>query len=100
MVMRQKKDIFAEIDVLHERAQQMASEYEDAPRNGDFSITYRYQEIIGIYGETMKEIVAYDEWDFGSDNDYQVWEARYLTIQQEFRRKSEEDRKLRERRHK
>jgi hypothetical protein len=65
---------------LHERAQHIARECGDATRNGDFSITYPYQEIIGIYSEIMKEIVAYDEWGFGSDNDYQVWEASHLTI--------------------
>ena len=59
-----------------------------------------YQEIIEIYDEIMKMIVDYDGWGFDSDNNYQVYEASYFNIQQEFERKLEEDTNLRKSRHK
>ncbi len=95
-----KTDTFDEINALHERAQQMAREYEAAISSGDFSMACPYQEIIEIYDEIMKMIVDYDGWGFDSDNNYQVYEASYFNIQQEFERKLEEDTNLRRSRHK
>lgn len=92
-------DVFDEIKVLHERAQRMAREYEEAISSGDFSMDCPYQEIIEIYDEIMKMIVDYDGWGFDSDNNYQVYEASYFNIQQEFERKLEEDKNLRKSRH-
>ncbi len=93
-------DTFDEIDVMHKHAQQMAKEYEESVSDGDFSMACPYQQIIEIYDEIMSKIVAYDGWGFDSNNNYQVYEASYFNIQQEFRRKLEEDTKLRESRHK
>jgi hypothetical protein len=93
-------DVFDEINALHEHAQQMAREYEASISSGDFSLDCPYQEIIEIYDEIMKMIVAYDGWGFDSDNNYQVYEASYFNIQQEFERKLEEDTNLRKSRHK
>ncbi|TFG99009.1 hypothetical protein E4H12_04205 [Candidatus Thorarchaeota archaeon] len=90
-----KPDPFDEIDAMHERAQRMAREYEDAIRDGNLDMACPYPEIIEIYDKIMKMIVDWDGWGFDSDNNYQVYEASYFNIQQKFIEKYEEDKKLR-----
>ncbi|MFW9910141.1 MAG: hypothetical protein ACFFEF_16410 [Candidatus Thorarchaeota archaeon] len=90
-----KPDPFPEINLLHERAQRLAKEYEDAIRNGNLDLACPYPEIIEIYERIMNMIVDWDGWGFDSDNNYQVYEASYFNIQLQFKEKYEEDKKMR-----
>jgi hypothetical protein len=90
-----KPNPFDEINVLHERAQKMAKEYEDAIQDGSFDTPCPYPEIIQIYDRIMQLIVEWDRWGFDSDNNYQVYEASYFNIQRKFIEKYNEDKKLR-----
>jgi hypothetical protein len=57
-----KPDPFDEIKSMHERAQRMAREYEDAKKDGNYDMQCPYPEIIEIYDRIMELIVDWDGW--------------------------------------